>query len=87
MLVEYENALVLVTDMKIEAVKDIIPILEQVIAWIRVCAATRARALAEGGGGAAWHAWHAPVRPYVHHNVARLGTSLTRRPAARRSPA
>ena len=30
MLVEYENALVLVTDMKIEAVKDIIPVLEQV---------------------------------------------------------
>lgn len=30
MLVEYENALILVTDMKIEAVKDIIPVLEQV---------------------------------------------------------
>ena len=30
MLAEYENALVLVTDLKIEAVKDIIPILEQV---------------------------------------------------------
>jgi chaperonin GroL len=30
MLVEFENALVLVTDMKIEAVKDIIPVLEQV---------------------------------------------------------
>lgn len=30
MLVEYENALVLITDMKIEAVKDIIPVLEQV---------------------------------------------------------
>lgn len=30
MLCEYENALVLITDMKIEAVKDIIPILEQV---------------------------------------------------------
>ena len=30
MLVAYENAMVLVTDMKIEAVKDIIPILEQV---------------------------------------------------------
>lgn len=30
MLVEYENALVLVTDMKIESVKDIIPVLEQV---------------------------------------------------------
>jgi hypothetical protein len=30
MLVEYDNALVLITDMKIEAVKDIVPILEQV---------------------------------------------------------
>jgi chaperonin GroL len=30
LLVEYDNALVLVTDMKIEAVKDIIPVLEQV---------------------------------------------------------
>ena len=30
LLVEYENALVLVTDMKIENVKDIIPLLEQV---------------------------------------------------------
>lgn len=30
MLVEYENALVLVTDQKIEAVKDVIPLLEQV---------------------------------------------------------
>ena len=30
MLVEYENCLVLVTDQKIEAVKDIIPVLEQV---------------------------------------------------------
>lgn len=30
MLVEYENALVLVTDMKIEAVKDLVPVLEQV---------------------------------------------------------
>ena len=30
MLVEYENALVLVTDMKIESVKDLIPVLEQV---------------------------------------------------------
>jgi len=30
MLVEFENALVLITDMKIEAVKDIIPVLEQV---------------------------------------------------------
>ena len=30
MLVEFENALVLITDMKIEAIKDIIPILEQV---------------------------------------------------------
>lgn len=31
LLVEYENALVLVTDMKIENVKDIIPLLEQVV--------------------------------------------------------
>ena len=30
LLVEYENALVLVTDMKIESVKDLIPLLEQV---------------------------------------------------------
>ena len=30
MLVEYENAKVLVTDMKIETIKEIIPILEQV---------------------------------------------------------
>lgn len=30
MLVEYENALVMITDMKIEAVKDIVPILEQI---------------------------------------------------------
>ena len=30
MLVEYDNARVLVTDMKIEAIKDIIPLLEQV---------------------------------------------------------
>ena len=30
MLVEYDNARVLITDMKIEAIKDIIPLLEQV---------------------------------------------------------
>jgi len=30
MLVEFDNARVLVTDMKIEAIKDIIPILEQI---------------------------------------------------------
>ena len=30
MIVEYDNAKVLITDMKIESIKDIIPILEQV---------------------------------------------------------
>ncbi len=30
MLVEYENALVLITDSKIETIKEILPILEQV---------------------------------------------------------
>jgi hypothetical protein len=30
MLVEYENALVLVTDSKIESIKEVLPILEQV---------------------------------------------------------
>jgi chaperonin GroEL len=30
MTVEYDNAKVLITDMKIESIKDIIPILEQV---------------------------------------------------------
>lgn len=30
MIVEYDNARMLITDMKIEAIKDIIPLLEQV---------------------------------------------------------
>lgn len=42
---EYENALVLVTDMKIENVKDIIPLLEQ------VGARPRERGISRGGGG------------------------------------
>lgn len=45
LLVEYENALVLVTDMKIENVKDIIPLLEQ------VGARPRERGISRGGGG------------------------------------
>ena len=48
MLVEFDNARVLITDMKIEAIKDIIPILEQIsrlnqpllIIAVRVNAAT-----------------------------------------------
>ena len=53
LLVEYENCLVLITDMKIENVKDIIPLLEQV--WARGalrCAALRDRGAEAGGQGA-----------------------------------
>jgi len=64
LLVEYENALVLITDMKIENVKDIIPLLEQVGWWAR------------RGGCAGWlplEGWTRGGECRGHHPAARAG--------------
>ena len=51
LLVEYENALVLVTDMKIENVKDVIPLLEQVLGASARTSWHSMHASSGGGGG------------------------------------
>ena len=65
LLVEYDNALVLVTDMKIENVKDIIPLLEQVGAGGRAGPRAHGAGIMPVGAIAQWG--FAGPRPLLWH--------------------